>query len=410
MTEFISELKRTHSCGALRVADVGAEVVLFGWVHGRRDLGGCVFVDLRDREGLTQVVFDPTVESDAYERAGAIRGEYVIGIRGIVRSRGNQVNPDMPTGEIEVSAHNLEVFSKAETPPFHIEDDVDATEALRLRYRYLDLRRRELQDVLIRRSSMVQAVRRYLVSEGFLELETPFLTKSTPEGARDYLVPSRVNRGKWYALPQSPQLFKQLFMVAGFERYFQVVKCFRDEDLRADRQPEFTQIDLEMSFVNEDDVLLATEGLMSAIVEADGREPPPRPFPRLTYDDALSRFGSDKPDVRFGLELVDVTAVVRSSGFRVFRDAAEKGGKVAAINVSGTDLSRSRLDSLGKEAAVHGAKGLAWVKVKEEGFQGPIAKFIDDETATGIREVMGASAGDFSIPDPQLALSWRHCS
>ncbi len=392
--KLISDLKRTHSCGSLRAGDIGEKVVLFGWVHGRRDLGGCVFVDLRDRHGLTQVVFDPTVEATAHGMASELRGEYVVGIQGTVRSRGHQINESMPTGEIEVAASRVEIFSKADTPPFHIEDEIDTGEQLLLRYRYLDLRRRPLQNILVRRSRMAQATRTFLDSEGFLELETPFLTKSTPEGARDYLVPSRVNPGKWFALPQSPQLFKQLFMVAGFDRYFQIVKCFRDEDLRADRQPEFTQIDLEMSFVCEEDVLSLVEGMMSAILEADGKEAVPRPFPRLTFDEAMSRFGSDKPDVRFGLELVDVSDIARKSGFRVFADAVDKGGIVSAINAKGADLSRSKIDGLAEEVAIHGAKGLAWAKVKPEGWQGPVAKVVSEQAREQIVERLGAVPGD----------------
>jgi aspartyl-tRNA synthetase len=397
VAEFISDLKRTHACGDLRAGDVGSEVVLFGWVESRRDHGGCVFIDLRDRTGITQVVFDPTVDAGAHALAGDLRGEFVIGVRGKVRSRGEQVNPRLATGEIEVACDKLTIFNRAETPPFQIEDQIETSEALRLEYRYLDLRRRPLQDVLIRRSKMAQATRDHLHGEGFLELETPILTKSTPEGARDYLVPSRVNPGKWFALPQSPQLFKQLFMVSGFDRYFQIVKCFRDEDLRADRQPEFTQIDLEMSFVDEDDVMALTEGMMSAILVADGRPAPARPFPRLTYDEAMSRFGSDKPDTRFGLELVDVTEVVRTSEFRVFREVAEGGGKVSALNVKAADLSRKELDDLTKEAAIHGAKGLAWIKVNPDGWQGPIVKFLGEAVQKDLGEALGAEPGDILL-------------
>ncbi|MFW6368984.1 MAG: aspartate--tRNA ligase, partial [Myxococcota bacterium] len=341
--------------------------------------------------------FDPTVGAEAHRRASTIRGEYVIGIQGIVRSRGDQVNDRMPTGEIEIWADRLEVFNRAETPPFHIEDEIDTGEQLRLQYRYLDLRRRPLQDVLVRRSRMAQAARRYLDSQSFLEIETPILTKSTPEGARDYLVPSRVNPGKWFALPQSPQLFKQLLMVSGFDRYFQIVKCFRDEDLRADRQPEFTQIDMEMSFACEDDVLSLVEGMMAAILEADGKEPPPRPFPRLTYDEAMSRYGSDKPDVRFGLELVDVSDLAPGCGFRVFEDVTAKGGMVAAINVRGAELSRSQIDGLAKEAATFGAKGLAWARIGPEGWQGPVARFLGDESKEALASRLGISTGDILL-------------
>lgn len=394
MANFITDLKRTHGCGDLREAQIGDTVVLFGWVHSRRDLGGCVFVDLRDRTGLTQVVFDPQDSKETHAIAGRLRSEYVIGLRGRVRSRGDQVNPHLPTGAIEVAAEELEIFSEADTPPFQIEERTNTGEDIRLRYRYLDLRRPNLQQILIRRSRMAQAVRTYLSDQGFLELETPVLGKSTPEGARDYLVPSRVNPGKWYALPQSPQLFKQLFMVSGFDRYFQIVKCFRDEDLRADRQPEFTQIDMELSFVDEEDVFSVVEGMMAAILVADGRPAPKLPFPRITWDEAMATYGSDKPDVRFGLPIRDLTDAVRTSGFKVFASAVESGGAVKALNAKGATFSRKELDELAKEIAPYGAKGLAWIKVNPDGWQGPIAKFLGDEERAAIGERLGAEPGD----------------
>jgi len=303
----------------------------------------------------------------------------------------------MATGEIELMADKLEVFARADTPPFQIEDDITTSEDLRLKHRYLDLRRPKLQDVLIRRSKMSQAARSYLSDRGFLELETPVLTKSTPEGARDYLVPSRVNPGKWFALPQSPQLFKQLFMVSGFDRYFQIVKCFRDEDLRSDRQPEFTQIDLEMSFICEEDIYELIEGMMSAILVTDGRDAPALPFARMSYDEAMSRYGSDKPDVRFGLELKNISDIVAKSDFRVFKETVESEGLVCAINVKKAGLSRSELDALPGEVSDFGAKGVAWIKVNEDGWQGPIVKFLSEEVKAELTETLDADAGDILI-------------
>ncbi|MDF1562659.1 MAG: aspartate--tRNA ligase [Deltaproteobacteria bacterium] len=397
MPRFIHDHKRSHTCGELRGTHAGEEVVLFGWVHNRRDHGGCVFVDLRDRRGLTQVVFDPSEAKEAFETAGDLRSEWVIGIRGKVRSRGDQVNPRMATGEIEVIATEIEVFSKSDTPPFQIEDDISTGEDIRLRHRYLDLRRPALQDVLIRRSKMMAATREFLNGQGFLELETPVLTKSTPEGARDYLVPSRVNPGRWFALPQSPQLFKQLFMVSGFDRYFQIVKCFRDEDLRADRQPEFTQIDMELSFVCEEDIYATIEGMMTAILERDGHEAPPTPYRRMPYDEAMRRYGSDKPDLRFGLELNDVSEIVAASGFKVFQETVEKGGMVSAINVKQQTMTRKELDTLPDQVKDHGAKGVAWIKVNPDGWQGPIVKFLGEEVQQKLGEALGAEAGDILL-------------
>ncbi len=394
MASFLSRFKRTHSCGALRAEHIGQEVVLYGWIHHRRDHGGCVFVDLRDREGLTQVVFDPAFDETAHRRAHALRSEYVIGVRGTVRSRGEQVNPKLATGEIEVMALEMEILSRAETPPFQIEDRIEASETTRLTYRYLDLRRPAVQVRFLRRSRMMQATRAFLTEEGFVELETPVLSKSTPEGARDYLVPSRVHPGKFYALPQSPQLFKQLLMVSGFDRYFQIVKCFRDEDLRADRQPEFTQIDLEMSFVEENDVIDLVERMMARILEADGHAAPSLPMRRLTYAEAVGRYGSDKPDLRFELPLIDLSEIVGRSEFRVFRETVEQGGLVKCLCAKGAELSRSALDGLAKEVAPYGAKGLAWVKVNPDGYQGPIVKFLGEEVMREIAVAAAAEPGD----------------
>ncbi|MEO0814998.1 MAG: aspartate--tRNA ligase, partial [Myxococcota bacterium] len=350
-------------------------------VQNRRDHGGAVFIDLRDREGITQIVFDKAIDEAAHAKAGDLRSEWVLGVRGKVRGRGQQVNPKLATGEIEIAATDLEVFSSAETPPFQIEDDIDTSEEVRLKHRYIDLRRRPLQENLINRHRLMQVVRRVLDEHGFLELETPFLIRSTPEGARDYVVPSRVHPGEFFALPQSPQIFKQLFMVSGYDRYFQVARCFRDEDLRAERQPEFTQFDIEMSFATPEDVQSITEQLIAAAwKELKGQELT-TPFRRIAYDEAIERFGLDAPDLRFGLELVDLTEAVKSSGFKVFAQVANAGGMVKAINLKGMgDLSRKELDDLTEFVKIYGAKGMAWVKPKEDGeWQSPIAKFFSEE-------------------------------
>ncbi len=391
--------KKTHSCGELTKNDVGATVTLMGWVHTRRDHGGLIFVDIRDRGGITQIVFNPETASNAHSLAHDIRNEFVIAITGTVAPRpGNTVNPKLPTGEIEVHVADLTVLNQSRTPPFMIEDETDVAEMLRLRYRYLDLRRPSLQKVLITRHRITQTVRRFLDSNGFVDIETPFLTKSTPEGARDYLVPSRVNPGMFFALPQSPQLFKQILMVAGFERYYQIVKCFRDEDLRADRQPEFTQIDIEMSFIEEDDIIGLMEKLVAEVVrQAKGIEIVV-PFPRLPYHEAMDRFGSDKPDTRFGLELKDISDVAKASDFKVFLQAVELGGKVKGFAAPGmAGLSRKEVDDLTNDAKVFGAKGLAWIKVTESGFESPIAKFFKDGQIKTIAERLGAKHGDLMM-------------
>ena len=396
MPDQLGDMRRTHHCWELDASDIDREVVLMGWVHRRRDHGGVIFVDLRDREGITQVVFNPAVDSEIHARAHAIRNEYVLAVRGKVENRpADMINPKLKTGEIEVTVTEFKLLNEAKTPPFLIEDDIDASETIRLKYRHLDLRRPQMQKNLILRHRATAAVRNFLNQHGFLDLETPFLTRSTPEGARDYLVPSRVNPGQFYALPQSPQIFKQLFMISGFDRYYQIVRCFRDEDLRADRQPEFTQIDIEMSFVGEDDVMELTEGMMAGLFkEALGLQLK-RPFTRLTYEDAVHRFGLDKPDTRFDLELKDISDIVGGSNFKVFSDAVKKGGIVKALNAKGCiDFSRKEIDDLIKFVGVYRAKGMAWIKVKENEWQSPITKFFSDAEKKALAERIEMKAGD----------------
>ena len=389
--------KRTHHLNQLSLDQVGQRVVLMGWAGRRRDHGGVIFVDLRDREGITQVVFDPSVDPAAHQMADKVRNEYVLAVEGKVRPRlEGMANPKLATGEIEVICDWIEILNSSEPPPFMIEDNIDAGETVRLKHRYLDLRRPEMSRNFKLRHQVCQATRNYLDGNRFMELETPVLTRSTPEGARDYLVPSRVNPGKFYALPQSPQLFKQLLMVSGFDRYFQIVRCFRDEDLRADRQPEFTQIDIEMSFITEEDVYTLAEGLMAALFrEVLGRELS-LPLPRLTYAEAVGRYGLDKPDIRFGLELVDISDIVAGSGFQVFAKAAKSKGMVKAINLkNGADLSRKEIDDLAKYVSAYGAKGLAWVKIKEDSsWQSPIAKFFTEEERAAMVERLDMAVGD----------------
>lgn len=400
MAESMKGLKRTHRCTELTVADVGKEVVVMGWVQRRRDLGKLIFITLRDRTGIIQVVFNSETNPELHAKASQVRSEYVLAVRGVLARRSEEaINRNMKTGEIEVIATELRILNKSETPPFHIEENSDANEVLRLKYRYLDLRRPNLQKNLILRHRIAKIARDYFDENGFLEIETPFLTKSTPEGARDYLVPSRVHPGKFYALPQSPQIFKQLLMVAGFDRYMQIVKCFRDEDLRADRQPEFTQIDLEMSFVDMDDVIAVNEGFVSRLFRETLGIDIPVPFRRLTYAEAMERFGSDKPDTRFGLELVNVSDIVAESGFRVFRDAVESGGSVRAINAKGAapKFSRKDIDALGEIAKTYKAKGLAWIAVEGDGIRSPIAKFLTEAEMEAIRERLSAEPGDLLL-------------
>ncbi len=393
-TASLGDWKRSTYCGTPRAAEIGCAVTVMGWVHGRRDHGGVVFIDLRDRTGLLQVVFNPEESGAAHELAGSLRGEYVIAVKGFVRARPPEtLNPNLATGEVEVVVQELRILNEAQTPPFQIEDETTVAESTRLKYRYLDLRRPCMLDNLMFRHRITTAVREYLDRAGFVEVETPVLTRSTPEGARDYLVPSRVNPGSFYALPQSPQLFKQLLMVAGLDRYFQIVRCFRDEDLRADRQPEFSQIDIECSFVSPEDVFELIEGLLAQIFALDGIELQ-RPFPRLTYVEAMRRFGSDRPDTRFGLELAEVTEIVREAELRVFREAAERGGLVKVLAVpDGGRLSRKDLDTLPEAVATYGAKGVAWARVTPEGWQSPIAKFLSPEQRQAIAAACGAEVG-----------------
>lgn len=393
-------MNRTHTSGQLNEQHIGESIQLIGWVQKRRDLGGLIFVDVRDRSGLVQVVFNPEISESAIQVADKLRNEYIIQVNGTVIARAaNQVNPNIASGAIEVHATDVVIINDAKTPPFAIENQTDAGEDVRLKYRYLDLRRPVMYDTFKMRSDITKTVRRFLDDEGFLEVETPILTKSTPEGARDYLVPSRVHNGEFYALPQSPQLFKQMLMVAGFERYYQIARCFRDEDLRADRQPEFTQIDMEMSFLSMDEILEMNERMMKKVMKEVKGIDVTIPFARMDYDEAMARYGSDKPDVRFGLELVDLSEIVKDSAFKVFTAAVESGGQVKAINVKGAaaNYSRKDIDALGEFAGVYGAKGLAWLKVEEEGLKGPIAKFFEGEAATSLIQTLEATAGDLLL-------------
>jgi aspartyl-tRNA synthetase len=390
--------RRTHRCGELTSAQAGRQVVLNGWVQRRRDHGTVMFIDLRDRTGITQVVFNAERNPAVHEAAHALRSECVVAVEGIVAVRPEESkNPNLATGDIELLADGVEVLNEAKTPPFVIEDDADVTEALRLKYRYLDLRRPRMQRLLSLRHAVTQAVRTFLNGEGFLEIETPVLTKSTPEGARDYLVPSRVNPGMFFALPQSPQLFKQVLMIGGMDRYYQIARCFRDEDLRNDRQPEFTQIDLEMSFVEREQVMALMEQMIRVVFKEAGGVLLPEPFPRLTYAEAIGRYGSDKPDLRFEMPLHDVTSFAAGSQFKVFKEAAAKGGLVKALIVKGgAAIARSRIDALGETAKSFGAKGLAWVKMTAEGqLESVIAKFID---ASALRAALpDAASGDLIL-------------
>lgn len=390
---------RTHASNELSEALQGEKVVLKGWVQRRRDLGGLIFIDLRDRTGITQVVFSPDV-AEAHALADKVRSEYVIEVEGTVILRTeDQINPNVPNGKIEVEATKLVVINTAKTTPFQIEDRTDVSEDLRLKYRYLDLRRPVMFDTFKMRSDVTRTIRNFLQNEGFLEVETPILTKSTPEGARDYLVPSRVHEGEFYALPQSPQLFKQLLMVAGFEKYFQIAHCFRDEDLRADRQPEFTQVDIETSFLTQEEVLEMNERLIQVVMKEVKGIDIPAPFQRMKYQEAMDRYGSDKPDVRFGLELVALNDIFEGCNFKVFADTVAQGKQVKSINIKGAadKYSRKDMDELTKFVGIYGAKGLAWLKVTEEGLNGPIAKFFDEALAAALIERMGAEVGDILV-------------
>lgn len=392
--------KRSHHCGVLGKDMAGQHIILCGWVSKRRDHGGLIFIDLRDRSGIVQIVVDPDTAGSSFKTAEDIRNEYVIKVSGTVRMRDEAtVNANIATGMIEVMAEEIEVLNSAKTPPFYIQDNIDTDENLRLKYRYLDLRRPEMQRNLILRHKVTKLMRDYLDSRDFLEIETPMLTKSTPEGARDYLVPSRVNPGKFYALPQSPQIFKQLLMVAGMERYFQIARCFRDEDLRADRQPEFTQLDMEMSFMEVDEILELMEGLIAYIFEGALGKKIQVPFQRLTWDEAMDRYGSDKPDLRFGMELINMVEAVKDSDFKVFNTIIENGGIVKAINVKGyAAIPRRELDGLVDFVGIYGAKGLAWMQIQEDGsVKSPIAKFFSEAHLANILKTAAAEPGDLLL-------------
>lgn len=392
-------MKRTHNATDLTIDHAGQEVILNGWVDTRRDHGGLIFIDLRDRSGIIQVVFSPEVDQPAFHLAEQVRGEYVIAVKGEVRRRPQATeNPNLKTGLIEVYARQMEVFSSAKTPPFYIEDGVDVDETLRLRYRYLDLRRPEMLGNMMLRHRVVQTMRAFLDQQGFVEIETPILTRSSPEGARDYLVPSRVHPGEFFALPQSPQIFKQILMVAGMEKYFQIARCFRDEDLRADRQPEFTQLDMEMSFIDEEDIFSLMENLVFKLFqEGPGREVS-IPFPRITYKEAMLRYGSDKPDLRFGLEIQELTDLVKDVEFKVFSSAVQSGGVVRAINARGCgSFTRREIDELGQMAVDNGAKGMAWIIVTEDELRSPITKFFTDEQMQRVLKALNAEPGDLLL-------------
>ena len=392
--------KRSHHCGLLTAAEAGQQVNLSGWVAKRRDHGGLIFIDLRDRSGVVQIVIDTETAGDSFKVAEDVRNEFVVSVEGCVRLRTEDtINRNIPTGEIEIEASSLEILNTAKTPPFYIQDGVDVDENVRLRYRYLDLRRPEMQKNLILRHKVTKLMRDFLDNRSFVEIETPMLTKSTPEGARDYLVPSRVNPGKFYALPQSPQIFKQLLMVSGMERYFQIARCFRDEDLRADRQPEFTQLDMEMSFVEAEDVMEMMEGLISYVFKGALDRDLEVPFKRLTWDEAMARYGSDKPDLRFDMELVDMSEAVKGSDFKVFNAVLEDAGQVKAINVKGYgSIARRELDGLVEFVSIYGAKGLAWIIVNEDGsIKSPIAKFFSDEQMKAILSAGAAVPGDLLL-------------
>ena len=396
----LSDWKRTHDCGSLRAQDVGREALLMGWVNSRRDLGNLIFIDLRDREGITQVVFDPQVDEESHKKAHVLRNEWVLAVKGQVTPRlEGQANPNLPTGAIELKVTGLKILNRTETPPFQVDGMVDASETLRLKYRYLELRRNSVFQNFRKRHLITSCIRDYLNHNGFLEVETPFLTKSTPEGARDYLVPSRVSKGQFYALPQSPQLFKQLLMISGFERYYQIVRCFRDEDLRADRQPEFTQVDLEMSFTNEEGVIGIVEGMIVKLFKEVVAQEIASPIPRLDYHDAMNRFGTDRPDTRYGMELKEITDLIGDSDFQAFKRVVEAGGSVKAIMVEkGAGVfSRKILDELSKLVTERGGKGLAWIKVTDDGWQSSLSKFFDEKTKEAINRRLDAVSGDLLL-------------
>ena len=398
MGEALSGLKRTHYSGELREAHIGQTVTLMGWVQKRRNLGSLIFVDLRDRSGICQIVFDTAVSEEAFEKANGIRSEYVIAITGEVRKR-ESVNNNLPTGQIEIFASALKILCEADVPPIHIDDNDEANERLRLKYRYLDLRKPKMQNYLLTRHKIAASARRFFDANGFVDVETPMLTKPTPEGARDYLVPSRVNLNKFYALPQSPQLFKQLLMVSGFDRYYQITKCFRDEDLRADRQPEFTQIDVEMSFVDEEDVRAINERLLQTIFSEVAGVEVTLPLPKLSYNEAMERYGSDKPDVRFGFELKKMNAIFETTDFKVFSDALASKGDIRGININGyaEKFSRKDITKLEEFIKSYGAKGLAWIKFHNGEMQSSIAKFLDEAKIEAIKALFDVNDGDLIL-------------
>jgi len=397
--DFLGDWKRSSYCGALSAADIGKEVVLMGWAMRRRDHGGLVFVDLRDREGIAQIVFDPERSPEAHRKAEGVRNEFVLAVKGKVAPRPEgTVNTSLKTGEIEILVSECKVLNRSKALPFTLDEHVEVAENIRLKHRYLDLRRPALQQNLLLRSRVTTLTRDFLTEQGFVEVETPYLTKSTPEGARDFLVPSRINQGSFYALPQSPQLFKQILMVSGFDRYYQIVRCFRDEDLRADRQPEFTQIDCEMSFVDREDVITVMEGLIAKVFQEAKGVQVELPIQRMTYAEAIRRFGVDNPDIRFGLELVELSELVGTSGFKVFADVVASGGIVKGLNAKGcAGLSRKEIDELTEFVKIYGAKGLAYVKMTAEGWQSPIAKFFTAEEIAEIDAAFEAEQGDLLL-------------
>ncbi len=398
MGDTIKDIQRTHLCGEITKAENTEKVTIMGWVQKRRDHGGVIFADIRDRSGIVQVVFNPDLDDESFAKAEELRSEYVVALTGEVELRpdGN-INPDIPTGEIEIKCEELRILDKAKTPPIQIEDDIDTGEDVRLKYRYLDLRRPKMTNIMGLRHRITKATRDYLDENGFWEIETPILTKSTPEGARDYLVPSRINQGHFFALPQSPQIFKQLLMVSGMERYFQIARCFRDEDLRANRQPEFTQIDMEMSFVNREDVFEITSGLMRTIF-AEGDIEVPEEIEKMSYQEAMDRFGTDKPDLRFEMELKDISDVVAESDFNIFSGTVSSGGQVKGINFKGgADSPRSLIDSFEEHVKLFKAKGLAWMALRPDELKSPIAKFLSGEEIEGIKDKMDAEEGDLLL-------------
>lgn len=390
--------KRTTYCGLVTEEFLNEKVTLKGWVHNRRDLGGLIFVDLRDREGIVQIVFNPDFSEEALQVAETVRSEYVVEVQGVVTKRDAEtINPKIKTGQVEVQVSNIEIINKSETPPFSInEENVNVDENIRLKYRYLDLRRQELAQTFKMRHQTTRSIRQYLDNNGFFDIETPVLTKSTPEGARDYLVPSRVHEGEFYALPQSPQLFKQLLMISGFDKYYQIVKCFRDEDLRADRQPEFTQVDIEMSFVDQEDIIAMGEDMLRKVVKDVKGIDVSGPFPRMTYAEAMDRFGSDKPDTRFGMELINVSQLGKEMNFKVFKDTVDNNGEIKAIVAkdAANKYTRKDMDALTEFVNIYGAKGLAWVKVVDDGLSGPIARFFEDVNVETLKQLTEAKPGD----------------